>query len=184
MASYPLLIFDELQADELCDYIQKKHHSFARHSTEMIHQYFVQMLHEATSETSFVNEMHSHFLNLQNHLEQHLKKEETVLFPFIRKMIHLKNGEGQGCFPLGAKVENPLRIMSHEHEKMIHDLEKINIACSTFLASHQHSITAKLCYVELMDLEEDLRKHFSLEEEILHPKLIELGKLIQENLVH
>lgn len=169
-----------MPAGELCDYIVSKHHGYARLSLSIIQEQFSKLIQDSEKNAEEVKLVYTKFLALKEILIKHLKKEETILFPFIRKMDSIKQGKSHGCFPLGVKVDNPLKITSREHESIIGFFNEIRVLTRNYSAPSVDSLRLKVCFAELLELEQDLYKHFFLEENILHPKLIELGNLIQQ----
>lgn len=103
------------------------------------------------------DELLSVFLGLKAELEEHMAKEEQILFPMIRS--------GQGAHALG-----PISVMEHEHEsaatalrrlrELTHDYEVPTEACNTWRALW-HGLAA---------LETDLHEHIHLENNILFPR--------------
>lgn len=180
MTYFPMINFTQLPAGDLCDYIVSKHHSYARLSLAVIQEQFSKLRQESEKNTEELTRVYSKFVALKEILDKHFKKEETVLFPFIKKMDFIKKGEAQGCFPLGVKVDNPLKITSREHENILGYFNEIRVITRNYSAPALDSMHLKICFSELLELEQDLFKHFFLEEHVLHPKLIELGNFIQQ----
>ena len=58
-------------------------------------------------------------------LGAHMKKEELVLFPFIRNMVESKRRGVELPKPHFGAVENPIEMMKHEHENEGDRFEKI-----------------------------------------------------------
>ena len=103
------------------------------------------------------------FRGLKAELEQHMAKEEQILFPMIV--------QGQG-----AMAGGPISVMEHEHEsagaalahmrKITNDYEVPEGACNTWRALW-HGLAA---------LEESLHQHIHLENNILFPRALSSGR--------
>ncbi len=106
-------------------------------------------------------------------LTQHLSKEELVLFPYITQMEQQagKQGLPHSCF---GTVANPISMMEHEHDsagrslaeirKLSHNLTPPADACPTWHAFYQ----------AIKEFEADLHQHIHLENNILHPRAIQM----------
>ncbi len=182
MHTSPLFHLNELPADELCNYIQKKHHATARKLMHLIEQSYSKFFAELNVELKFAGALRSLLGNFNYHLEKHFIKEETILFPFIKKIVCIKNGASKGCFPLGIQVSSPLKVMSQEYIYLLEEVRKISKAFSQQLGYSKKSQPLVLCALELANLETELKELFSIEEEILHPKLKTIGTQIEEEI--
>ncbi len=110
---------------------------------------------------------------LADELTQHLAKEELVLFPYITQLEQQAGAHGlpHSCF---GTVANPISMMEHEHDsagrafaeirKLSHNLTPPPDACPTWLAF----------YTSLKEFEADLHQHIHLENNILHPRAIQM----------
>lgn len=88
-------------------------------------------------------------------LDSHMLKEETMLFPELRKG---KRGGG---------VDMPMRMMEREHEGHDAQLEKIRELTGGFTAPADASATWTELYTGLETLENDLHQHIYLENNVL-----------------
>lgn len=96
-------------------------------------------------------------------IEQHLAKEEQVLFPMIERM-----SLGMTGFHCGS-VQNPIRVMEFEHDSAGGALARMREVTNQFTAPADGCMT----FVALMDglraIEADLHEHIHKENNILHP---------------
>jgi regulator of cell morphogenesis and NO signaling len=105
-----------------------------------------------------------------------MKKEELILFPFVRNMIKAKiSGESLLQPPFGT-VENPVNMMQHEHTVEGDRFRKIAEITSEYTPPADACNTYKVAFAMLQDFENDLHKHIHLENNILFPKAIQLEK--------
>ena len=60
--------------------------------------------------------LRKNFFESANELANHLNREETILFPYIRKMVSSKHSQlDMPRSPFGS-VQNPIQVMMSEHE--------------------------------------------------------------------
>jgi regulator of cell morphogenesis and NO signaling len=116
------------------------------------------------------------FLESAQDLGAHMKKEELILFPFIRKMVAAKRSGEVLVQPHFGTVENPVAMMKDEHEAEGDRFEKISELTNGYQFPVDACGTYQVTFRMLEDFENDLHKHIHLENNILFPKAIELEK--------
>lgn len=109
-------------------------------------------------------------------LAAHMKKEEFILFPFICKMVNVKQrGEKLSLSPFG-KVENPVAMMRHEHNIEGDRFREIAALSNNYTPPEDACNTYRVTFALLKEFEADLHLHIHLENNILFPKAIALEK--------
>ncbi len=100
------------------------------------------------------------FRGLKTELEDHLAKEEQILFPMIRK------GEGM-------LADGPIAIMEQEHEAAGAALRRLRELTGGFQVPEEACNTWRALWHGLACLEEALHQHIHLENNILFPRALE-----------
>lgn len=157
---------------ELADHIEETHHTFLRVELPRLTQLIDKVVNAHGGRHPELIQVRSIFQDFRNELESHMMKEEQVLFPAIRAM---ESSEQPPAFPFGS-VENPIRMMEHEHDdagnalkamrELTNDWEPPRDACPTF----------RVMLSTLADLEQDLHQHIHKENNILFPRAQELER--------
>lgn len=159
--------------DLLIDYIEKKHHRYVEEKISEIKPYLdkVTRVHGAHHpELLKINEL---FSGSAAELTQHMKKEELILFPFIKKMVEAnKKGEMMEQPPFGT-VDNPIQMMRHEHDNEGERFRQIAQLSDNYTPPAEACNTYRVTYALLKEFEEDLHLHIHLENNILFPKSLE-----------
>ena len=106
-------------------------------------------------------------------LEQHMMKEENILFPYIKQLAQADSSRQITPPPFGT-VGNPIRMMEMEHENAGNILKKIGELSGGFVPPPDACNTYRVSYLKLREFEADLHQHIHLENNILFPKAIEL----------
>jgi regulator of cell morphogenesis and NO signaling len=176
----PMINFKSWSADLLADYIEKQHHTYVQKTIQAIMPFLHKLTKVHGNAHPELHEVEKLFQECAGELTMHMKKEEMVLFPFIRKMASAKKTKMQLLnIPFGT-VENPIRMMMHEHEHEGERLRKIAELTNHYAipkdACNTYSVTLSL----LKEFEEDLHMHIHLENNILFPKALELEKSLSD----
>lgn len=110
---------------------------------------------------------------LRAEIESHMWKEEMVLFPLIRSLEEAE-ATGKPAPPSHCgSVRNPIRVMEQEHAEATKALDDLRNRTTNYTDAAAAGVSAAMVQ-ELCRLDEDLRRHIQLEDEILFPRAIEL----------
>lgn len=109
-------------------------------------------------------------------LENHLSKEENVLFPYVYEMFQAKE-EGLKIveFHCGT-ILYPIEAMEDEHNHEGERFEKISSLTNGFTAPEDACASFRLVLQQLKQFEEALHEHIHLENNIIFPRALELEK--------
>ncbi len=158
--SQPSVSFDQMSVAQLCDYIVNKHHVYLREALPRINDYMNAVMRAHGAQHPELFSLGSEFGKLNADLQQHLIKEEEVLF------VMLKQQEEKEAEPLANTI-------IHEHEEAGEILLKLRKISNNYtLPSDACNTFAKL-YRALQEMEDDLHTHIHLENNILLKKLDE-----------
>ncbi|MFV8343714.1 iron-sulfur cluster repair di-iron protein [Flavobacterium sp. XS2P39] len=166
--------------DLLATYIEKTHHRYVEEKTQVILPFLDKLckVHGANHPELFeINEL---FIGCAGELAQHMKKEELILFPFIKKMATAALTEQQIVKPHFGSVQNPIAMMMEEHEAEGDRFVKIALLTNDYTAPADACNTFRVTYAMLADFEQDLHKHIHLENNILFPSAMLLEKKFSE----
>ena len=162
--------------DFLIDHILNVHHAYVVESIPLILQYSNRVAEVHGHHYSEVIEIHKLFSEVANELTSHMKKEEMVLFPYIKNLLHHKNEEEPLNLPPFGTVNNPIAMMESEHEAVGDIFKEIAKLSNNYTTPEDACNTFKALYAALDEFEQDLHQHIHLENNILHPKAKKLEK--------
>jgi regulator of cell morphogenesis and NO signaling len=165
--------------DLLADYIEKTHHRYVEDKTPQIIPYLDKICEVHGEKHPELYQIKDLFQKVVENLAQHMKKEELLLFPFIRKMEKAKRS-GELLQKLNFdSIKNLVNEMEDEHfaegdrfrdiERLSHNYTPPEDACNTY----------RVTFAMIKEFEEDLHLHIHLENNILFPKSI----LMEEELM-
>lgn len=99
-------------------------------------------------------------VGLKTELEEHMMKEERVLFPMI--------ASGQG-----TQTQGPVSVMEHEHESAGQALARLRELTDGFTVPEEACNTWRALWHGLHALEKAMHRHIHLENNILFPRALE-----------
>ena len=168
--------FNSWPLDLLTDYIEKTHHRYVEENSPVLVQYLNKLCKVHGERHPELFEITELFTGSAHDLAEHLQKEETVLFPFIRKMVVAKQKGETIETPNFGTVESPVTMMKDEHTVEGDRFVKIAELTNNYQIPADGCGTYQVAFKMLEDFENDLHKHIHLENNILFPKAIELEK--------
>lgn len=168
--------FKSWPLDLLADYIEKTHHRYVEEKSQELIPFLNKLckVHGSTHPELF--EVTKLFTECAGELAQHMKKEELILFPFIKKMVKATQTGAAIEQPHFGTVENPIAMMMDEHTAEGERFEKIATITNNYTPPADGCNTFRVTYAMLADFEQDLHKHIHLENNILFPGATVLEK--------
>ncbi|HLV61996.1 iron-sulfur cluster repair di-iron protein [Galbibacter sp.] len=163
---------------KLIDHIVPTHHRYVEEKTPILLQFLAKLckVHgEAHPELFEINE---HFQYTASDLAAHMKKEELMLFPQIKKLENAKETGTSWTPPGFGTVKNPIAMMMQEHEDEGDRFVKISELSNNYTPPADACNTYRITYAMLDEFEKDLHRHIHLENNILFPRAIELESAV------
>jgi regulator of cell morphogenesis and NO signaling len=163
----------EWPLNRLADHIVDTHHAYVRAAMPTIARYLAKLIEVHGARHPELTRVASHFDRLSAELDQHMAKEEQVLFPYVRQLAASAPGGRHFPSPFGS-VENPIRMMEREHREAAGELDAIRTLTNGYAPPDDGCTTYAVCLAELQRFERDLHRHVHLENNLLFPKAIAL----------
>ena len=161
---------DSMSLTALADHIEQVHHAFLRAELPRIEGLTAKVAEVHRNSDSRLPGIFNVFCGLRSELEDHMLKEEQVLFPMIRQ---LESEPGHQAFHCGS-IANPIRQMEFEHANAGQALEILRKDTDNYRPP-QWACNTMLTWLEaLHDLEQDLHIHIHKENNVLFPRAIAL----------
>lgn len=157
---------------ELIDHIVKTHHKFTREELARLQKLLEKVCSVHGKNHPELLAIQSTFHHLAQELTLHLMKEENVLFPYIIRMEEAVLQNDPVLPPPFGTVQNPVRMMTQEHDGAGDALRQIRSASANFTAPPEACISYRTLYLALPAFEADLHQHIHLENNILFPRSI------------
>jgi regulator of cell morphogenesis and NO signaling len=161
----------------LIDHIVTTHHAYIRSALPILARYLAKLVDVHGSRHPELTRVHNYFSTMRRDLEQHMMKEEQVLFVYVRGLAEHVQTSGQMNSPFGT-VANPIRMMEREHQQAADELRLIRELTSGYMVPEDGCATYSVCMWELAQFERDLHRHVHLENNILFPRALQLEEQI------
>ena len=158
----------------LADHIVRKHHVFTRDEDARVAALLDKVCSVHGHHNPKLLEIQMIFGTMRLELENHMLKEERMLFTYIALMeSSLAFGLPVLPAPFGT-TRNPVRVMMSEHDTAAEQLRAIRELSDDFQPPEWACATYRTLLEALEGLEKDLFRHIHLENNILFPKAIEM----------
>ncbi|EHK2327831.1 iron-sulfur cluster repair di-iron protein [Clostridium perfringens] len=155
----------EKSSEELINHIVETHHGETFRLLREIDPLMVKVFKVHFSHNpELLMKVHSLFGKLKCELEEHLLKEENILFPLMIKYDKAKDEKEK------KEIEEDIRIIVNEHEAAGDILKELAEVTEDYKVPEWGCISFKLLYDYLHNLEKDLFIHIHKENNILFPR--------------
>ncbi len=168
--------FNSWPLDLLTAYIEKKHHRYVESRITEIKPMLAKIVKVHGDLHPELLEVEELFLGSAGELTAHMKKEEFILFPFVKKLVQASEDKTELTPGHFGTVANPVAMMMDEHEAEGERFRKIAELTNDYTPPLGACTTYMVTFSLLKEFEQDLHLHIHLENNILFPKAIELEK--------
>src|SRR5690606_31925889 len=151
----------KMSSGELVDYIVNTHHVFVKEILPEIGSLTTTILRVHGPNHSSLFKVHKLFHNLKTELEQHLIKEEEILFPAIKAY------EASPSKELLENINTTMKETEDEHEAAGGILKELRKITEDYRLPEDGCDTYRRTFERMEALEADLFQHIHLENNIL-----------------
>lgn len=166
--------WSNVPTSELVDHIVNTHHQFLKRELPVLEKMLEDLIvktqrQEAELRDAVLVPVLRVFRDLRQELEQHMHKEEYILFPYIRQLDAFRSEDGPPpCIPCGSSA-GPIRQMEFEHENATKALAEMRKLTHDYSLPQSKNAPVEPCFKKLQELDADLMEHMMLENEVLFP---------------
>ena len=160
---------------ELVRFIVDRYHADLRTELPRLAQMAAKVLNaHGAKHPDLLAPLEATFRELREELEDHMMKEERVLFPYIERLeAFAANGQGQPA-PQSGWIKAPIGRMEHEHESAARALVRLRELTAGYAPPAGACNTFRGLYHGLAELEGALHRHIHLENNVLFPRAARL----------
>lgn len=162
--------------DLLAEHIETKHHQYVETQIPVLETFLQKLCSVHGQQHPELLEIAHLFSGSAAELTMHMKKEELMLFPYIKQLVKAKEqGTITSTAPFGT-VANPVHMMMQEHDQEGERFRQISALSNDYTTPPDGCNTYKVTYALLKEFQDDLHLHIHLENNILFPKAEQLEK--------
>lgn len=165
--------FNQWPIDLLADYIEKTHHRYVQKAIPEIVKKLEKITDVHGDNHPELSDVLNHFKDAAIALTNHMRKEEMILFPYIRNMVSEGSMSSDDVSHFGS-VHNPIKQMMLEHDTEGERFSTISLLTGGYSIPEDGCNTYRLTMDMLREFENDLHLHIHLENNILFPKTLKL----------
>lgn len=163
MKQYARLPFEQWPLDLLMDYALKLHHRTIRREGPKTLERLQQLAADDASLQPVVEE----FTTSLNALEQHLLKEENVLFPYLYELFEAYESRTMLQPMHCGTINNPIRVMMMEHDEETERHRRIAQLTDDYTLEGKDSEKMHETMERLKEFRDALMEHIYIENEVL-----------------
>ena len=167
--------FQKMTLTQLADYIVTKHHAYVKAEMPQIFSYLQKVATKHGDRHPEMRKVFELFSVIKSEMEEHMDKEELILFPRIEVAEEGALAEKTANMNV-FYIQHPIQMMEAEHEKAGQLMTEIRELTGNYTPPNDACTTYRLSFAELRAFESDLHQHVHLENNILFPKAIELER--------
>jgi len=158
--------------DALMRHIVNRHHEYLRKELPLIERFVIRLReNRGRTDANTLAPLQKVFHFFKRELENHLRREEEVLFPLIRQFETASNsGAHVPRFPFGP-LANPIGIMEEDHEAERRQLQKMLVLTGNYTGPAETAGAVHSLFERFQALDSDLQLHVHLEDQILFPRV-------------
>lgn len=155
-----------LSLGELVEHVVQQHHCFLKETLPVVARQLDRVVTVHGARHPELAEAQVVFQHFADDMNQHMAKEEQILFPLISSL------DSSDEHPMARNLEQIIRAMEAEHDdsgrdlsqmrKLLHDYTPPEGACGTYRAVLRG----------LADIEEDTQQHILAENSVMFPKAV------------
>ncbi len=166
--------YQSMTLSELIDHIVNIHHKYVEETITPLKFYVEKIARVHGDRHPELEVVKEEFFAAADALTIHMKKEELILFPFIKIMEESKASGKALPSPHFGHIENPIVMMEEEHETEGERFLKISTITRGYTPPADACQTYRVAFSMLQEFEEDLHTHIHLENNLLFPKALVL----------
>jgi regulator of cell morphogenesis and NO signaling len=164
--------FNLWELDFLIDFIINNHHAYVSKSIPFLYDLGNKVSAVHGSQHPELIQINQHLQLLLQELSLHMRKEEVILFPYIKSLVHVRrNNTSLEAAPFGS-IGNPINQMEEEHTAAGDAFVEIKRLSNHYAVPTDACNSYRIFYAKLAEFEQDLQQHIHLENNILFPKAL------------
>jgi regulator of cell morphogenesis and NO signaling len=168
--SYSFLHCDLWDLEFLVDYIVRNHHKYLQETMPVLATQLKKLIDHHGEKYPYLKPVAMLFAEAQHEMEQHMRKEEMILFPYIKSLASAKEFSRARPRAPFFSVDGPLARMEEEHADMGMILLRIRALLNDFHIPDSACNTYRSVVKGMQAFIKDVHQHVHLENNLLFPR--------------
>ncbi|MDP5106021.1 MAG: DUF542 domain-containing protein [Polaribacter sp.] len=162
--------FNKWGLDFLMIFIVHIHHRYVKKNIPLLKKYGEKAAKNQGEDYKELEEINKLIQKFSEELTDHMKKEETNVFPFIKELFNANKEHKTISLSSFKSLNYPIKMMEKDHDKEGDIFKKISELSNNYKVPENASLAFKKLYHKLQEFEDNLTNHVHLENNILIPK--------------
>ena len=167
---------DRMDPSELIDHIVSTHHAFTVSEIHRLVPLSEKVAMRHGDNHPELIEIRDLLNDLAEELIAHQRKEELMLFPYIKQLELAAKEDRPVAVPPFGSAATPIRLMIYDHGNAVETMWNLRELSTNYTAPPEACPSYKGLFAGLKDFERDLHRHIQLENDRLFPQAIKLEK--------
>jgi regulator of cell morphogenesis and NO signaling len=179
VSSEEKLELQKLPAELLVEYLKHSHYLFVKQKLPYIAK-LIENVPVCGEMTSILDDLKFVFPLFVEEFIHHIYEEEDTLFSYVLALNNYLRGEGNPG-KLYFRMENySLHHFSMEHAEHDDDMAGIRRITSQYTLADDSPLQVRVLYSELQSLEDELKIHARVENDVLFPKALMIEQKVKQ----
>lgn len=166
---YYLQNYNSWKLDFLIEFLSEIHHNYKEENILILKQYSKKVADLYSKEYPELLEVNNIIQGVSEEILEHMKNEETILFPYLNELLKLENASSTSKYNSSKKLKI-IDSFEDEHYKIRKTFQKIATLTNYYILPENICNSFKLLYIKLKIFDDRLQEHIHIENNILFPK--------------
>jgi regulator of cell morphogenesis and NO signaling len=172
---------DQWPVDFMIDYLINIHHTYFKNNISLVHGYIDKFIAGHNKKFQHFQQIAATTQKLHNKLTDLLNYETKSLFPYVKRISYAyNNNEAYGKLFIKTLRKLNVEDLEHFHTETEAFIMQIEQLTGYFLVPDNACPAQKVMLQKLQEFIDYIRKHFSMEKEILIPAILKMEKSLLE----
>lgn len=166
---YYLQNYNSWKLDFLIEFLSEIHHNYKEENILILKQYSKKVADLYSKQYPELLEVNNLIQGVSEEILEHMKNEETILFPYLNELLKLENASSTSKYNSSKKLKI-IDSFEDEHYKIRKTFQKIATLTNYYILPENICNSFKLLYIKLKIFDDRLQEHIHIENNILFPK--------------
>ena len=165
--------------DLVIEYLKHTHYLFVKKRLPYIAQLIDGLADVNFRYTSLAKDLKSVFPLFVEDFIEHIYEEEDILFAYIKSLSTFLSGERPASKVYYAMEKNSIQEFALDHSEHENEMDGLRKITNGYSYCEEADLHIKVLFNELARLEQDLKVHAKVEDNILFPKALQIERLVK-----